>query len=71
MEPCGLWHSAQSSLTGAWSKSMGPRYSAWQLLHNSLVVARVSWPLATAACGLWQSVQTIAAGRVGCVVSSG
>src|SRR5689334_5778560 len=37
-EPCGWWQAAQpSSLTGACSKTNGPRLSPWQLMQAGLV----------------------------------
>ena len=33
-EPCGSWHVVQFSRTGACSHSIGPRISAWQLVHS-------------------------------------
>ena len=63
--PRDVFISKESSLTGAWSNSMGPRYSAWQLTQSSLVVFRTRSASATDPCGSWQSVQTMASKRMG------
>jgi len=41
-DPCGSWQVEQLSVTGKCSQSIGPRFSAWQLTHDSLTVRRPS-----------------------------
>ena len=36
-DPCGSWHVAQFSRTGACSHSTGPRISVWQVVQLSAI----------------------------------
>src|SRR6476659_7635473 len=66
-EPCGSWHVAQFSRTGACSNSIGPRISVWQLVHSSateLPVLRFL-TLLIEPWGLWQELHDILPSRTG------
>src|SRR5262245_61192811 len=66
-EPCGSWQVAQFSLTGACSQSIGPRISAWQLVHNSPTELPTfsALTLLIDPCGLWHDVHVILPSRTG------
>src|SRR5436190_3292481 len=66
-DPCGSWHVAQFSLTGACSNSIGPRISVWHVSHSSateLPVLRF-FTFVSEPCGLWHDVQFILPSRTG------
>src|SRR5262249_35965340 len=66
-DPCGSWHVAQFSRTGAWSHSIGPRISAWHVMHSSpteLPVFRFL-TLVSDPCGLWHDEHSILPSRTG------
>src|SRR6185436_11827004 len=66
-EPCGSWHVAQFSRTGACSHNTGPRISVWQLIHSSeteLPVFRFL-TLLIDPCGLWHDEHDILPSRTG------
>src|SRR6185436_167927 len=65
-DPCGSWQLAQFSRPAACSHMNGPRFSAWQLAHDSLTVLPVfSMRTLVDPCGLWQEVQSILPSRSG------
>src|SRR3954471_16422405 len=65
-EPCGSWQLAQLSRPAAWSCRNGPRFSAWQLAHVSLMVLpTLSMRTLVEPCGVWQVVQSILPSRTG------
>src|SRR5262245_50886273 len=66
-EPCGSWHVAQLSFTGACSQSIGPRISAWQLIQSSLTELPTlsALTLLIDPCGLWQEEHDILPSRTG------
>src|SRR5690349_19414043 len=65
-EPCGSWQLAQFSRTAPCSHRYGPRFSAWQLEHASLIVLPVfSIRTLFEPCGEWQEVQSILPSRTG------
>ena len=66
-DPCAVWHSEQSSVTGACSQSRGPRLSAWQLKQVWLSVGLFSIATVVEPCALWQSLQPISPKRTGWV----
>src|SRR4051812_27628103 len=66
-DPCGSWHVAQFSRTGACSNSIGPRISVWQLVQSSateLPVLRFL-TLLVEPCGLWHELHAILPSRTG------
>src|SRR5262245_48165038 len=66
-EPCGSWHVAQFSRTGACSKSVGPRISVWQLVQSSATELPVFrfLTLLIEPCGLWHELHAILPSRTG------
>src|SRR5690242_1784551 len=65
-EPCGSWHVLHFSATGSCSHRNGPRFSAWQLVHDSLTVLPfLSRRTFVDPCGLWQELQSIFPSRTG------
>src|SRR5882672_2726077 len=50
--PCGLWQMVQSSCTGWWVRTNGPRFSLWQAKHTSDWVS-LSRTGSLATCSLW------------------
>src|SRR5262245_26984770 len=66
-EPCGSWHVVQFSRTGAWSHSIGPRISAWQLTQLSVTELPVlsALTLLIEPCGLWHDEHDILPSRTG------
>src|SRR6185436_21147994 len=66
-EPCGSWHVAQFSRTGACSNSIGPRISVWQLVHSSATELPVFrfLTLLIEPCGLWHDEHCILPSRTG------
>src|SRR5262245_3740150 len=66
-EPCGSWHVAQFSFTGACSHSIGARISAWQLVQSSLTELPTlsAFTLLIDPCGLWHDVHVILPSRTG------
>src|SRR3954454_23016330 len=66
-EPCGSWQVAQFSRTGACSKSIGPRISVWQLVHDSATEFPVFrfLTLLIEPCGLWHDEHDILPSRTG------
>src|SRR5687768_2535389 len=40
--PCGWWQIAQSSCTGGWLCTNGPRFSMWQVKQVSFTLSRTS-----------------------------
>ena len=66
-EPCGSWQVAQFSLTGACSHSIGPRISAWQLMHSSATELPTlsAFTLLIDPCGLWHDEHAILPSRTG------
>src|SRR5512139_491131 len=58
-EPCGSWQVTQLSRPTACSNRNGPRFSAWQLAHAS-VIELPSFSILTFCdpCGLWQVVHS-------------
>src|SRR6187397_1024090 len=66
-DPCGSWQVAQFSRTGACSKSVGPRISVWQLVHNSATELPVFkfLTLLIDPCGLWHEEHVILPSRTG------
>src|SRR5689334_14355690 len=66
-EPCGSWHVVQLSFTGACSQSIGPRISAWQLMHvsDTELPTRSALTLLMDPCGLWHEEHSILPSRTG------
>src|SRR5262252_3872999 len=65
-EPCGSWQLAQFSRPAACSQRYGPRFSAWQLEHDSLMLLpALSMRTLFEPCGLWQEVHSILPSRSG------
>src|SRR5512132_2734859 len=65
-DPCASWHVVHPSRTGAWSNRNGPRFSAWQLMQNSVTVDPVfSRRTLVVPCGEWQEVHSIFPSRTG------
>ena len=66
-EPCGSWHVAQFSRTGACSHSIGPRISAWQLMQLSPTELPTlsALTLLIEPCGLWHDEHDILPSRTG------
>src|SRR5512138_2796134 len=66
LDPCGSWQFTQLSTTGACSHSIGPRFSAWQLVQLSLtVVPALSNRTLADPCTLWHEVQLSLPSRTG------
>src|ERR1700694_5616708 len=66
LDPCGSWQLAQLSRPAAWSCRNGPRFSALQLAHVSLMVFPVfNIRTLVEPCGVWQVVQSILPSRTG------
>src|SRR3954468_2758612 len=65
-EPCGSWQLAQFSRPAACSHRNGPRFSAWQLAHASLIVLP-TFSIRTLfdPCGVWHDVHSILPSRSG------
>src|SRR6185295_3172945 len=65
-DPCGSWQLAQFSRPAACSQTNGPRFSAWQLTHASLIElpTRSSRTLVD-PCGVWHDVHSILDSRTG------
>src|SRR6185295_783753 len=65
-DPCGSWQLAQLSRPAAWSCRKGPRFSAWQVAHVSLMVFPIfNMRTLVDPCGVWQVVQSIFPSRTG------
>jgi hypothetical protein len=65
-EPWGSWQVVQFSRTGAWSQRNGPRFSAWQLVQNSLTVLPcLSSRTFVEPCWLWQVEHSSLPSRTG------
>src|SRR6186713_3608147 len=66
-EPCGSWHVAQFSRTGACSNSMGPRISVWHVVQSSATELPVFrfLTLLIEPCGLWHDEHDILPSRTG------
>ena len=59
-EPCGSWQLVQLSRTAACSCRNGPRFSVWQLMHDSFSqLPTLSSLTLTAPCGLWHDEHSI------------
>src|SRR5574342_147538 len=66
LDPCGSWQLAQFSRPAACSHMKGPRFSAWQLAHDSLMVLpALSMRTFIDPCGLWHDVHSILPSRTG------
>src|SRR6187397_88140 len=66
-EPCGSWHVAQFSRTGACSNSMGPRISVWHVVQSSATELPVFrfLTLLIEPCGLWHELHVSLPSRTG------
>jgi hypothetical protein len=66
-DPCGSWHVAQFSFTGACSQSIGPRISVWQLMQVSATELPTlsAFTLLIEPCGLWHDEQDSLPSRTG------
>src|SRR6185436_9528324 len=66
-DPCGSWHVAQFSFTGACSHSIGPRISVWQLVQLSTTELPTlsAFTLLMEPCGLWHVAHSILPSRTG------
>ena len=65
-DPCGSWHVLHASRTGACSQRFGPRFSVWQLRHDSLIqLPTFSRRTLVEPCGLWHDVHCILPSRTG------
>src|SRR6478609_4756066 len=59
-DPCGSWQVTQFSRPTACSHRNGPRFSAWQVAHASVIdVPSLSIFTFCDPCGLWQVVHSI------------
>src|SRR5678816_2714153 len=59
-DPCGSWQVTQFSRPTACSHRNGPRFSAWQVAHASVIeVPSLSIFTLFEPCGLWQVVHSI------------
>ena len=56
--PCGWWQIAQSSCTGGWLWTNGPRFSMWPVKQVSVTLSRTSC-FGLPPCTLWQEAQDI------------
>src|SRR5262245_30388040 len=66
-DPCGSWHVAQFSLTGACSHNTGPRISVWQVVQLSTMELPTfsALTLLMEPCGLWHDEHDILPSRTG------
>ena len=67
VDPCAVWQLMQLSTTGACSQRKGPRFSAWQAKHVSLIeFLNISLGPAE-PWAAWQSEHVISPAPTGCV----